>query len=148
LGSLSSWRVGSGGAQLHASTRVVCKIRFPRSCSREERCYAGSGDTGVQLGSPSPSPHPGELSATLSLGLGVVRDGAPTRFSRQVRITLCDSFFFCAKNTAPVDIHSQLCEVYGEKCMSVQHVGKWCREFKDGRTDVHDEQRSGRPSVS
>lgn len=25
---------------------------------------------------------------------------------------------------------------------------KWCREFKDGRTDVHDEQRSGRPSVS
>jgi hypothetical protein len=27
--------------------RVVRKIRFPRSCSREERCYAGSGDTGV-----------------------------------------------------------------------------------------------------
>jgi hypothetical protein len=53
--------------------------------------------------------------------------------------------FLCAKNTAPVDIHSQLCEVYGEKCMSIQHVRKWCREFKDGRTDVHDEQRSGRP---
>jgi hypothetical protein len=32
--------------------------------------------------------------------------------------------------------------------MSVQHVHKWCREFKDGHTDVHDEQRSGRPSVS
>jgi transposase len=32
--------------------------------------------------------------------------------------------------------------------MSVQHVRKRCREFKDGRTDVHDEQRSGRPSVS
>jgi hypothetical protein len=28
-------------------TRVVRKIRFPRSCSREERCYVGSGDTGV-----------------------------------------------------------------------------------------------------
>jgi hypothetical protein len=27
-------------------------------------------------------------------------------------------------------------------------VRKWCREFKDGRTDVHDEQRSGWPSVS
>jgi hypothetical protein len=27
--------------------RVVHKIRFPRSCSREERCYVGSGDTGV-----------------------------------------------------------------------------------------------------
>jgi transposase len=32
--------------------------------------------------------------------------------------------------------------------MSIQHVRKSCREFKDGRTDVHDEQRSGRPSVS
>jgi hypothetical protein len=29
------------------NTRVVRKIRFPRSCNREERCYAGSGDTGV-----------------------------------------------------------------------------------------------------
>jgi hypothetical protein len=29
------------------NTRVVRKIRFPRSCSREERCYEGSGDTGV-----------------------------------------------------------------------------------------------------
>jgi transposase len=46
-----------------------------------------------------------------------------------------------------VDIHSQLCEVYGEKCMSVQHVRKWCREFKYGHIDVHDEQCSGRPSV-
>jgi len=27
-------------------------------------------------------------------------------------------------------------------------VRKWCKEFKEGRTDVHDEQRSGRPSVS
>jgi transposase len=32
--------------------------------------------------------------------------------------------------------------------MSIQHVRKWCREFKDGRTDVIDQQRSGRPSVS
>jgi hypothetical protein len=47
-----------------------------------------------------------------------------------------------------MDIRSQLCEIYGEKCMSVQHMHKWCREFKDGRTDVHDEQRSGWPSVS
>jgi hypothetical protein len=29
------------------TTRVIRKIRFPRSCSREERCYEGSGDTGV-----------------------------------------------------------------------------------------------------
>nr|XP_015910671.1 protein GVQW3-like [Parasteatoda tepidariorum] len=32
--------------------------------------------------------------------------------------------------------------------MSVQHVRKWCREFKNSLTDVHDEQRPGRPSFS
>jgi len=26
-------------------------------------------------------------------------------------------------------------------------VTKWCREFSEGRTDVHDEQRSSRPSL-
>ena len=29
--------------------------------------------------------------------------------------------------------------------MKRQNVMKWCREFSEGRTDVHDEQRSGRP---
>ena len=24
---------------------------------------------------------------------------------------------------------------------------KWCREFSEGRTDVYDEQRSGKPSL-
>lgn len=53
--------------------------------------------------------------------------------------------FLCAKNTAPVDIHSQLSP---EKCMSIQHLCKWRRKFKDGHTGVHDEKRSGWPSVS
>ncbi|GFU40900.1 HTH_48 domain-containing protein [Nephila pilipes] len=56
--------------------------------------------------------------------------------------------FLCAKNTAPVDIHSQLCGVNREKCMSLQDMRKWCREFKEGCTDIHDEQRSGLPLVS
>jgi len=30
--------------------------------------------------------------------------------------------------------------------MDRQNVTKWCCEFSEGRTDVHDEQRSGRPS--
>lgn len=29
--------------------------------------------------------------------------------------------------------------------MSIQHL---CKEFKEGRTDIHDDQRSGRPSVA
>ena len=56
--------------------------------------------------------------------------------------------FLNAKKLTPIEIHRQLEEVYGKACISVQHVRKWCREFSEGRTDVHDEQRSGRPSVS
>jgi hypothetical protein len=31
--------------------------------------------------------------------------------------------------------------------MNKQNVTKWCSEFSLGRTDVHDEQKSGRPSL-
>jgi hypothetical protein len=31
--------------------------------------------------------------------------------------------------------------------MSEGTVRQWCRMFKDGQTDVHNEERSGRPSV-
>ena len=31
--------------------------------------------------------------------------------------------------------------------MNRQHITKWCREFSKGRTDVYDEQMSGRPSL-
>ncbi|UYV80314.1 hypothetical protein LAZ67_18002373 [Cordylochernes scorpioides] len=47
----------------------------------------------------------------------------------------------------PVEIPRQLVEVYGEKCMDIKNVRKWCREFNEGRINVHDEQRSGRPSL-
>jgi hypothetical protein len=32
--------------------------------------------------------------------------------------------------------------------MNRQNVTKWCREFSEGRTDVHDEHRSFRPSLT
>jgi hypothetical protein len=31
--------------------------------------------------------------------------------------------------------------------MNRQNVTKWCREFSSGKSDVHDEQRSGRSSL-
>jgi hypothetical protein len=31
--------------------------------------------------------------------------------------------------------------------MNRQNVTKRCREFSEGRTDIHDEQRIGRPSL-
>lgn len=67
------------------------------------------------------------VAATLSLGLATVKCGDLTRFARQVQITLLIRFW-CAKNTAPDEIRSKMCEVYGEKCLATQHVRKWCKE--------------------
>ena len=54
--------------------------------------------------------------------------------------------FLNAKCECPVEIHKQIVAVCGI-VMNRQNVTKWCREFSDGRTDVHDEHRSGRPSL-
>jgi transposase len=54
--------------------------------------------------------------------------------------------FLNAKFERPAEIHKQIVAVYGN-VMNRQNVTKWCREFSEGRTDVHDEQRSGRSSL-
>jgi hypothetical protein len=53
--------------------------------------------------------------------------------------------FLKAKGELPAEIHKQIVAVYGN-VMNRQNVTKWCREFSEGRTDVHDEQRS-KPSL-
>ncbi|GBM61256.1 hypothetical protein AVEN_30558-1 [Araneus ventricosus] len=55
--------------------------------------------------------------------------------------------FLNAKNVKPAEIHRQLIEIYGEYAMTDGMVRKWVRQFNDGRTNVHDEARGGRPSV-
>ena len=54
--------------------------------------------------------------------------------------------FLNAKGERPAEVHKQIVAVYGN-VMNRQNVTKWCYEFSEGRTDVHDEQRSGRPSL-
>jgi transposase len=51
-----------------------------------------------------------------------------------------------AQNVRAIDIHRQLTAVYGEGVMNESSVRKWCQMFNEGRTNVHDEERSGRPS--
>jgi len=53
--------------------------------------------------------------------------------------------FLNAKGERPAEIHKQIVVVYCN-VMNRQNVTKWCREFSEGRTDVHDEQRSSRSS--
>ena len=51
-----------------------------------------------------------------------------------------------AKNLSGVDIHCDLCTIYGQNVMSEGVVCQWVRLFKSGRTDIHDAERSGRDS--
>ena len=54
--------------------------------------------------------------------------------------------FLNTKGERPAEIHKQIVAVYGN-VMNRQNATKWCREFSEGRNDVHDKQRSGRPSL-
>ena len=47
----------------------------------------------------------------------------------------------------PSEIHHQICQVYGYIAISDGMVRKWFRMFNEGRENVHDEARSGRPSL-
>jgi hypothetical protein len=65
--------------------------------------------------------------------------------SYEIHTVIC---FLHAKIVSAVEIHHELCAVvYGQTVMSEGTVRQTCRMFKDGWTNVHDEERSGRPSV-
>jgi len=53
--------------------------------------------------------------------------------------------FLNAKGERTAEIHKQIVAVYGN-VTNRQNMMKWCRELSEGRADVHDEQRSVRPS--
>jgi transposase len=56
--------------------------------------------------------------------------------------------FLHTKNMSAAETHGELCvAAYNQNVMSEETVRQWCRVFKDGRTNVHDEERNGRPSV-
>ena len=54
-------------------------------------------------------------------------------------------WFLQAENVRPCEIHQRLVAVYGEHVMNATSVRKWYTMFTNGRTDVHDAERSGRP---
>ena len=55
--------------------------------------------------------------------------------------------FLNARDVLPGEIHHHICQVYGDNAMSDDMVKKWVRMFNEGRENVHDEARSGRPSL-
>jgi len=55
--------------------------------------------------------------------------------------------FLNARNVLPSEIHHQICQVYGDNAMSEGMVRKWVQMFNEGRKYMHNEARSGRPSL-
>ena len=55
--------------------------------------------------------------------------------------------FLNARNVLPSEIRHQICQVNGDNAMSNGMVRKWVRMFSEGRENVHDEARRGRPSL-
>jgi hypothetical protein len=47
--------------------------------------------------------------------------------------------FLHTEGQSVAEIHRGLCRVYGDNIMSDSCEREWCRKFRDGRTDVHDE---------
>lgn len=45
----------------------------------------------------------------------------------------------------PNEIHSLMVQAYGSQCPSLSFIKKWVIKFKDGRTELNDLQRPGRP---
>ena len=55
--------------------------------------------------------------------------------------------FLNVQKVKPAEIYRQLKAVYGDNVMNERNVRKWCEMFNNGRTNVHDETRPGRPSL-
>jgi hypothetical protein len=66
---------------------------------------------------------------------------APIRSPAKSAVRSVIRFFLSAKGERPAEIHKQIFAVYGN-VMNRQNVTTWCREFSEGRTDIHDEQRA------
>jgi hypothetical protein len=58
------------------------------------------------------------------------------------------SAFFRAKSVGAAEIHRELrAAIYGQDVMNEGTVRQWCRMFREGRTNVHGEERSDRPAI-
>lgn len=49
---------------------------------------------------------------------------------------------------APPKIYADLMAVYGEECVTYRTVCRWIQHFREGKIDLKDEHRKGRPTVA
>ena len=56
--------------------------------------------------------------------------------------------FLWAEGLRGAEIHARLCTRYGDKALPRRSVYEWIEMLKNGRTNLKDAERSGRPSTS
>jgi len=56
---------------------------------------------------------------------------------------------FLVKEEIPdAEFHQRLQRAYGSVCMGASSVRRWVKHFKDGKTSIQDQPRSGRPRAA
>jgi len=53
--------------------------------------------------------------------------------------------FLCSEGVKPSEIYRIMKAQYGDSCLSQRRVYEWVERFQNGRQNVSDEHRSGRP---
>jgi transposase len=56
--------------------------------------------------------------------------------------------FLWAEGVKSVEIRHRMLTQYGTRTMNQRKIYEWIQRFKEGKTSVTDESRSGRPSTS
>jgi hypothetical protein len=68
------------------------------------------------------------------------------------RVFMSWAIFACLKNgrieVKCTKVYEMLQKAYGESAMKTKSVYEWYKRFQDGREDVEDDERFGRPSTS
>lgn len=55
--------------------------------------------------------------------------------------------FLYGQGSSAAETHRELCQVYGSIVTSEENDRKLCRYLKNGGTNVHDEERKGKPNI-
>ena len=66
-----------------------------------------------------------------------------------LRVNMGVNVKFCVKlGKSATETYDMLKKVYGEQCLSHTQVFEWFKRFKEGKEEIGDDQRPGRPSTS
>ncbi|PSN32415.1 hypothetical protein C0J52_17541 [Blattella germanica] len=76
-----------------------------------------------------------------------------TKMVHMLQLSTCEEQrsvvpFLWAKGHKPSEIHRDMRGVYGDDCMDRSNVSRWCTFFQEGRVNLSDSPRSGRPTAA